>query len=106
MKSGWQRHPPAIALAFDQPDAKSSAAQEGRITDALADKLPKIAEHLVSARADLLAFTAFPKQIWRQFWSNSHQERLNKEIRRCTDVIPLHDCRSTSLTRSIDLRTI
>ncbi|MGQ9411035.1 transposase [Mycolicibacterium gilvum] len=38
---------------------------------ALADKLPKVADHLESARPDLLAFTNFPKQIWRQIWSNN-----------------------------------
>jgi transposase-like protein len=36
------------------------------VIDALSEKLPKVSDHLDSARADLLAFTAFPKQIWRQ----------------------------------------
>ena len=47
---------------YDQPDAQSVAAQYDRIIDALADKLPKVAEHLDGARADLLAFTAFPRR--------------------------------------------
>src|SRR6187401_34942 len=81
-KSSWPWVRTLLHSVFDQPDADSVAAQYGRIIDALTDKLPKVADHLENARADLLAFTAFPKQIWRQIWSNNPQERLNKEIRR------------------------
>ncbi|MBS4728314.1 transposase [Mycobacterium sp. SM1] len=78
-KSSWQWVRTLLHSVFDQPDAHSVVAQYDRVVDALSDELPNIAEHLDAARADLLAFTAFPTQIWRQIWSNNPQERLNRE---------------------------
>ncbi len=86
-KSSWGWVKALLHSIYDQPDAEAVHAQFDRVVDALAEKLPKVAEHLEEARADILAFTAFPKEIWRQIWSNNPNERLNREIRRRTDVV-------------------
>jgi putative transposase len=76
-----------VRTIFDQADTDAVTAQYDRVVDALAGRYRDAAEHLEAARADLLAFTAYPREIWRQIWSNNPQERLNKEIRRRTDVV-------------------
>jgi transposase-like protein len=86
-KSSWGWVKALLHSIYDQPDSESVHAQFDRVVDALAEKLPTVAEHLETARADILAFTAFPKEIWRQIWSNNPNERLNREIRRRTDVV-------------------
>ena len=86
-KSSWGWVKALLHSIYDQPDADAVHAQFDRVLDALTEKLPKVAEHLETARADVLAFTAFPKEIWRQIWSNNPNERLNREIRRRTDVV-------------------
>jgi len=86
-KSSWPWVRALLHSVYDQPDTKSVHAQHDRILDALVEKLPKVAAHLQDNRADVLAFTGFPKELWRQIWSNNPQERLNREIRRRTDVV-------------------
>ena len=70
-----------------QPGPASVRAQHAQVVAALEAKLPAAAAHLDEAREDILAFTAFPREVWRQIWADNPQERLNKEIRRRTDVV-------------------
>jgi transposase-like protein len=94
-KSSWGWVKALLHSIYDQPDAEAVHAQFDRVVDALAEKLPNVAEHLEEARADILAFTAFPKEIWRQIWSNNPNERLNREIRRRTDVVGIFPDRAS-----------
>lgn len=77
----------AVRSIFAQPDAESTLAQHAKVVEALSEKFPEAAQMLSEAADDILAFTSFPKEHWRQIWSNNPQERLNKEIRRRTDVV-------------------
>jgi transposase-like protein len=76
-----------VRTIFEQPDRDAVFAQHRQVVEALEAKFPAAAEHLDEAREDILAFAAFPKAVWKQVWSNNPQERLNKEIRRRTDVV-------------------
>jgi putative transposase len=84
-----------VRTIFEQPDAASVRAQHAQVVSALEAKLPQAAAHLDEARDDILAFTAFPREVWRQVWSNNPQERLNKEIRRRTDVVGIFPSRDS-----------
>jgi putative transposase len=76
-----------VRTIFAQPDAQTVHEQHCRIVDQLQTRFPEAAALLEEGAADLLAFTSFPKEHWRQLWSNNSLERLNKEIRRRTDVV-------------------
>jgi len=76
-----------VRSIFAQGDAPSVEEQFSRVLTQLTDTFPRAAELLEQARADLLAFASCPKEHWKQIWSNNPQERLNKEIRRRTDVV-------------------
>ncbi len=77
-----------LRTVFEQPDAGSTRAQHNRVVEQLqSSKLTEAADMLSDAAEELLAFSGFPTEHWRQIRSNNPQERLNKEIRRRTDVV-------------------
>jgi transposase-like protein len=76
-----------VRSIFAQPDAESVHEQHRRIVAQLQGRFPDAAALLDEAGPEILAFTGFPKEHWRQLWSNNSLERLNKEIRRRTDVV-------------------
>jgi len=84
-----------VRTIFAQPDAATVREQHARIVDQLQTRFPEAATLLDEAGADLLAFTGFPKEHWRQLWSNNSLERLNKEIRRRTDVVGIFPDRAS-----------
>jgi transposase-like protein len=96
-KASWGWVKAMLHSIYDQPDADAVNAQFDRVVEALTEKLPAVAAHLEDARADILAFTAFPKEIWRQIWSNNPSERLNREIRRRTDVVGIFPDRTSAI---------
>jgi len=77
----------AIRTIFAQPDAAHVRDQLDVIAGMLGRQLPKVEVMLRDAAEDLLAFTAFPPSHWKKIWSTNPLERLNKEIKRRTDVV-------------------
>ena len=76
-----------VRSIFAQADDAAVWAHHSRVVQQLQQRFPEAAKMLDQAAAELLAFTAFPKAHWKQLWSNNPQERLNKELRRRSDVV-------------------
>ena len=72
---------------FAQPDAATVAATWDEVRDQLARSFPKIGPLMDEAKAEVLAFTAFPRAHWSKIWSTNPLERVNKEIKRRARVV-------------------
>ena len=77
----------AVRTIFAQPDAASVRTQLGTIAGMLGRQFPKVEAMLRDAADELTAFAGFPAEHWRKIWSTNGLERVNKEIKRRTDVV-------------------
>ena len=76
-----------IRTIFAQPGQKEVRAQVDKVADMLTEQFPAVAQLLLDAKTDLTAFSDFPRAHWQKIWSTNPLERLNREVKRRTDVV-------------------
>jgi putative transposase len=85
-KAAQQMVAATIRTVFVQPDPTAAREQWRKVADSFRARFPRLAALLDDVEADVLAYLPFPQDHWRQVWSNNPLERLNREIKRRTDV--------------------
>ena len=86
-KAAQQMVGATIRTVFAQPDAWSAREQWRRVSDGFRTRFPKLASLMDEAEEDVLSYAAFPAEHWQKIWSNNPLERLNKEVKRRTQVV-------------------
>jgi transposase-like protein len=86
-KSAAEMVAATIRTVFAQPDPEGARETWRRVADSLRGRFPRAAALLDEAEDEVLAYLAFPREHWRQIWSNNPLERLNREIKRRSDVV-------------------
>src|SRR5215471_13280773 len=86
-KSAQEMVGATIRTVFVQPDATSARKTWRTVADSFRPRFPRVAQLLDEAEDEVLAYLSFPHEHWHQIWSNNPLERLNKEIKRRTDVV-------------------
>ena len=77
----------AIRTIFAQPDRETAEVQLSEVVQAMEKRWPKAAETLAAGAADVLTYMAFPREHWTRIYSTNPLERLNREVKRRTDVV-------------------
>jgi putative transposase len=86
-KAAQQMVGATIRTVFAQPDARSAQEQWRRVSDGFRHRFSRLSELMDEAEQDLLADAAFPQEHWQKIWSNNPLERVNKEVKRRTNVV-------------------
>ncbi|MDD4986992.1 MAG: IS256 family transposase [Dehalococcoidales bacterium] len=87
----------AIRTIFTQPDRANADMQLGRVADSLRSRFSSVSTLLEEAEEDILAYLAFPAEHWRQISSNNPLERLNKEVKRRSNVVGIFPNREATI---------
>ena len=86
-KAAQQMVGATIRTVFAQPDAKSAHQKWLRVSEGFRHRFPRLAELMEEAEKDVLSYALFPAEHWQKIWSNNPLERVNKEIKRRTNVV-------------------
>jgi hypothetical protein len=86
-KAAQQMVGATIRTIFAQPDAQSAREQWRRVSEGFRSRFSRLAELMEEAECEVLSYTAFPTEHWQKIWSNNPLERLNKEVKRRTNVV-------------------
>jgi putative transposase len=86
-KAAQQMVGATIRTVFAQPDARGAHEQWRRVADGFRSRFPRLAELMDEAEEDVLSYATFPAEHWQKIWSNNPLERLNKEVKRRTEVV-------------------
>jgi putative transposase len=86
-KAAQQMVGATIRTVFAQPDTASAHHQWRKVADGFRGRFPKLSELMDEAEEEVLAYAAFPADHWQKIWSNNPLERLNKEVKRRTNVV-------------------
>ncbi len=86
-KAAQQMVGATIRTVFAQPDLGSAHEQWRKVSDGFRHRFPRLTELMEEAEEDVLSYAAFPREHWQKIWSNNPLERLNKEVKRRTNVV-------------------